>query len=359
MPDSEKKLKRAVIKEELVALTGDWLKAVILQQFLYWGERVSDFDAFILEERLRKNEPDIELTHGWIWKSAKELKDEIMVTPLSEDTVRRRMAELVESGWLEERNNPYHRWDRTLQYRPSIQRIQRDLQALGYALEHYPLLIENFPIPHRAESNPHNAESRPDSAESNLDGAAAIPETPIKTTPENTSDKDSLSLREQAKRGEMTPETEMALLAEYGRQGKAGVADPSQDEAQWFKYREEIINVFVENGGDLGKKMNQQQPRKDAILNFAATQDEFDMERWRNSVHTAVIIGGVNGANLSCIFETYLNGGNYQEMWKKRKNGGNSHAAHRRSSRSVRPGNATAARSSLTEEQREKLGIEK
>lgn len=171
---------------------------------------------------------------------------------------------------------------------------------------------------------------------------------------------ETLSLREQAERGEMAPETELALLAEYGRQGKAGVADPSQDEAQWFKYREEIINVFIENGGDLGKRMNQQQPRRDAIMGFAARQEDFDMERWRSSVHTAVTLGGVNGANLSCIFETYLDGGDYQEMWKKRKNGGKANAAHRRSSRAVRGGNAAAARgkSKLTQEQREKLGID-
>ena len=45
-----KKLKRAVIKEELLILTGHFLEALILNQFLYWSERVRDLDVFILEE---------------------------------------------------------------------------------------------------------------------------------------------------------------------------------------------------------------------------------------------------------------------------------------------------------------------
>lgn len=45
MPDKEhvedapRKLKRVVIKEELVILTGDHIAALALNQFLYWFER--------------------------------------------------------------------------------------------------------------------------------------------------------------------------------------------------------------------------------------------------------------------------------------------------------------------------------
>ena len=39
-----KKLKRVVIKEELFALTGDFKEAIILNQFIYWSERIRDFD---------------------------------------------------------------------------------------------------------------------------------------------------------------------------------------------------------------------------------------------------------------------------------------------------------------------------
>lgn len=44
-----RKLKRAVIKEELVELTGDFKEAVVLNQLIFWSERVKDSDQFIHE----------------------------------------------------------------------------------------------------------------------------------------------------------------------------------------------------------------------------------------------------------------------------------------------------------------------
>lgn len=130
-------LKRVVIKEELVALTGDALSALLLNQILYWSERVQDFDAFIAEEKRRGGDPNIELTNGWIYKSAPELGEEIMMD-VSTATIRRRLEELVEAGYLDKRESPA-KWDRTYQYRPNIYTIQRDLAGLGYALDGYPL----------------------------------------------------------------------------------------------------------------------------------------------------------------------------------------------------------------------------
>lgn len=158
---SDKKLKRAIIKEELVVLTGDCLKAVVLNQFIYWSERTRDFDAFIEEEKKRNPETVVNLTHGWIYKSAKELSDEVMIG--SHDTVARKLAELVKDGWIKRRNNPNYTWDRTYQYRPAIREIQIALQELGYALDGYPLVI--------------NRECITQSAESNAQPASAIPET--------------------------------------------------------------------------------------------------------------------------------------------------------------------------------------
>ena len=173
------KLKRAVIKEELVALTGDYISAIVLNQFLYWSERTKDFDAFIEEEKQRDQGVQIALTKGWIYKTSDEMRDEIMVT-VSADTVRRRIQGLVEHGWIDERRNPIHKWDRTLQYRPNIWNIQTDLQRIGYTLEGYPLQV--------AECIPHGAESKVHGAESNPCGAGAIPETTTETVTEITSE---------------------------------------------------------------------------------------------------------------------------------------------------------------------------
>ena len=48
-----KKLKRVVIKEELVVLTGDFRCAILLNQFIYWSERTADAAKFLKEERKR------------------------------------------------------------------------------------------------------------------------------------------------------------------------------------------------------------------------------------------------------------------------------------------------------------------
>ena len=144
-----KKLKRSVIKEELVKLTGDFKKAVILNQMIFWSERVNDFDKFIEAERNRMESHGEDLTmrpqNGWIYKSAEELSEETMLG-LSPKNMRTHIKELVKNGWLDERTNPHYKWDRTKQYRVNIVKIQQDLYKLGYALENYPLYnnaIEN------------------------------------------------------------------------------------------------------------------------------------------------------------------------------------------------------------------------
>ena len=47
-----KKIKKVVIREDLVAITGDYKKAVILGQFIYWADRVADADKFIQKENV-------------------------------------------------------------------------------------------------------------------------------------------------------------------------------------------------------------------------------------------------------------------------------------------------------------------
>ncbi|MGG4109061.1 hypothetical protein AAXB25_34780 [Paenibacillus lautus] len=138
-----KKLKRAVIKEELVILTGDFAKALILNQFIYWSERVEDHDRLITEEsdRMKVNgiENPMKKQYGWIYKKAEELSDELMLG-MSPQTIRRHLKSLVDNGWLSERRNPNYSWDKTLQYRVDFIKIMIDLNALGYHLEKYEAL---------------------------------------------------------------------------------------------------------------------------------------------------------------------------------------------------------------------------
>lgn len=132
------KLKRVVIREELQVLTGHWLKALILNQFLHWSERTKDADKYIREEsdRLQLRDMPIQLTHGWIYKKADQLNNELMVD-MSVATIRKYIKELVADGYLDERSNPKHSWDRTLQYRPNFIKILMGCLEQGYILEGY------------------------------------------------------------------------------------------------------------------------------------------------------------------------------------------------------------------------------
>jgi hypothetical protein len=133
-----RKLRRVVIKEELVALTGDPIEALILNQFIYWTEHMYGYDKYILEEKKRYEnegqELNIQLTHGWIYKRAEDIADEIMF-PMSKPTARKHMANLIEKGYLSERDNPSLRWDKTKQYRVNMKKVYNDLTAMGYPFD--------------------------------------------------------------------------------------------------------------------------------------------------------------------------------------------------------------------------------
>jgi len=141
------KLKRAMIKEEYVAITGNTLHAIILNQMIYWSERINDFDKFIEEENKRQTKyftpksmqdspMEQPLTHGWIYKKAEDIKDEIMSTD-SAKTINRYLTALVEKEFLDRRRNPNLKYDRTYQYRVNLPNIIKALAENGYTLQDY------------------------------------------------------------------------------------------------------------------------------------------------------------------------------------------------------------------------------
>lgn len=136
------KLKRIVIKEEFVALTGNYVDAIILNQFIYWSERVKDFDEYQREEKQIADRCDEEFTpnysNGWIYKKAEQLSEETMLG-LSASNIRKHIQNLVNKGFLAERNNPRYKWDKTKQYRVQFTAIQKSLSELGYSLDGYKL----------------------------------------------------------------------------------------------------------------------------------------------------------------------------------------------------------------------------
>ena len=135
------KLKRAVVKEEYVAITGDITSAIILNQLIYWSERIKDFDKFIKEEKERfeaeGSEVKIDFQQGWIYKSYDGLKDELMMITDSTKTISRHVSKLVDYGFLDRRRNPKIRYDRTYQYRVNLIAIKNKLNEMGYELQDY------------------------------------------------------------------------------------------------------------------------------------------------------------------------------------------------------------------------------
>ena len=188
-----KRIKKAVIREDLLFITGDYRKAIILNQFIYWAERVQDADDFIKFENeiARKNgEDERELLYGWIYKTADDMADEIMLG-LSASQVRRYINDLVDFGYIIKRNNPKYKWDRTLQYRVNLVKIAKDLYKNGFPLSDYKISIcESVTIAHE-----HTIIKAPKENQKLSDGGA-IPENTNRDYSTKTTDKDLRSVND-------------------------------------------------------------------------------------------------------------------------------------------------------------------
>ena len=140
-----RRLKRVVIKEELVELTGNAIEALILQQHLFWNERTKDFDSFLQEEieRAKQVQQPADqlakaLTDGWVYKSRDQLHEELMLEGIvAPRTLAKHIETVIEKGYLLRRHNPKNPWDRTWQYRPDLLKLIVDLDKLGYHLDGY------------------------------------------------------------------------------------------------------------------------------------------------------------------------------------------------------------------------------
>lgn len=146
------KIKKSVIREDLLSITGDYRKAIILNQFIYWSERVDDADKFIKKEN--------------------EIAQEIMLG-LSSSQVRRHISGLVDMGYLSKRNNPKYKWDRTLQYRVNLVNIAKALKANGYSLNDYKISI---PEDNEAPNAHQCAINNEPMSNQNVSNEGAIPE---------------------------------------------------------------------------------------------------------------------------------------------------------------------------------------
>lgn len=145
---SEKKLKRIVITEEFMKLTGDPVSAAILQQMLFWYEIVRENDNEIREqiktfEKLgnteKVNSLKGQIRDGWFYKTAKELAEDDLMGYTSRSTAGERLQKFEELGFLESAKLSPMGMDRKKYFRVNIPKIQEELNKIGYNLEGYPL----------------------------------------------------------------------------------------------------------------------------------------------------------------------------------------------------------------------------
>ncbi len=146
----------SVIRKEFVALTGDHFSAVVLNQLLYWTQRVRDFDLLLKEERTFRPDCNVPPRHGWIYKTANDLIEETMLG-ISHPTMRKYLKLLIDRGWIDERAHPIDKWNKTTQYRVNLRKLQEDLIAIG---RHLPLVyLKAFPSSLLEDASPPSAEN--------------------------------------------------------------------------------------------------------------------------------------------------------------------------------------------------------
>lgn len=124
----------SVIRKEFVELTGDHFSAVVLNQLLYWTQRVRDFDL-LLEEESCGRPPNCKTLprYGWIYKTANDLIEETMLG-MTHPTMRKYLKLLIDRGWVDERSHPNDKWNKTTQYRVNLRKLQGDLAAIDRTL---------------------------------------------------------------------------------------------------------------------------------------------------------------------------------------------------------------------------------
>jgi hypothetical protein len=162
-------LQRVVIKEELMALVGTYydkktgihMRAAFLNNLIFWQSIQLKSDkkymqkiqraiaSKISEKSLKKMKESCR--DGWFYKTAEDNEIELMGF-CSPSSITRMNKEFQEQGWLELGKNPdpKQKYDRSTWYRLNLEKINADLNNLGYHLDGFkeiPAKMANEPVP--------------------------------------------------------------------------------------------------------------------------------------------------------------------------------------------------------------------
>lgn len=172
-----RKLKRVIIREEYVALTGDYKKAVLLHQLEYCQSQAYNLDRYLEEEEERLKQvgdnAGVQHKNGWFQKAAKDLSAETFLN-ISDSSILIHVQYFIDQGWLQERSNPKQKWDRKKQYRLDLVKLKEDLEAIGYQLEGW--AIKSLSSSSTAFSTIENASSKTENGNSETEDRVSVSE---------------------------------------------------------------------------------------------------------------------------------------------------------------------------------------
>ena len=118
--------RRVIVKEEIVAITGDMNLAIVLSQILDLSKCVNKNDDL-------KNGVTLELDGCDVWMSitANNLLDKCLLN-MSDRSMRAYLNKLCDMGFISSRRNPLCKFDTTMQYMVNFDCILKAIIAKGY-----------------------------------------------------------------------------------------------------------------------------------------------------------------------------------------------------------------------------------
>ncbi|MCQ6275435.1 hypothetical protein JMM81_10735 [Bacillus sp. V3B] len=186
-------LQRIVIKEELMALietyygnkNGIHMRAAFLNNLIFWQgiqlktdkKQKQKIEKAIVHNVSPKSIEKMKTAYrnGWFYKTAEDHTIELMGF-CSPSSISRMNKEFKEQGWIELGKNPdpKFKYDKSTWYRLNLEKINEDLNKLGYHLDGFKVVhikSEDKPAP---QSNFHGERSNFHGERSNFHGESSI-----------------------------------------------------------------------------------------------------------------------------------------------------------------------------------------
>lgn len=140
------------LRRELVELTKDSNKAIVLDKLISKSEKIENSVEFVQEEinrfqQNRNTKADSilhfnligEERYGWMHISSSDLIEESLLS-ISRATMSRILKDLLDKNWIDKRLNPRYPGDNTPQYRVNLLQLQFDLRSMNNNLSAYPFV---------------------------------------------------------------------------------------------------------------------------------------------------------------------------------------------------------------------------